>query len=267
MQIWREVPNLHPHSLLTAGRCEYTKLQIQSGDMDPTERQELEHMAKVSLFQDLSQDELRIVRSSARIRRAAEDEFFFLQGDPAENLFVLYNGRVKLTQINADGQQILLRIITPWSLFAAIALVGKNSPYPVSAQAAEESSALVWSRDEINRMLDKIPRLALNAMQLLAGYVIEFQDRYRELATERVERRLARALLRLAAQTGRKTSEGVLIDLPLSRQDLAEMTGTTLYTVSRILSQWESKQLIVSGRERVVVCNPHGLVRIAEDLV
>jgi CRP/FNR family transcriptional regulator, nitrogen oxide reductase regulator len=234
--------------------------------MDPSMKQELEQLAEVSLFKDLSLDELQTVRALARIRSLGEDDFFFLQGDPADHLFVLCKGRVKLTQINADGQQILLRIITPWTLFAAIALVGKDSPYPVSAQSAEESSALVWSRVEISKMLEKMPRLALNAMQALAGFVVEFQDRYRELATERVERRLARALLRLVTQSGRKTSEGVLIDLPLSRQDLAEMTGTTLYTVSRILSQWESRQLIVSGRERVVVCNPHGLVKIAEDL-
>jgi CRP/FNR family transcriptional regulator, nitrogen oxide reductase regulator len=240
--------------------------QIQFGAMDQTPKQELEQLAEVSLFKDLSLAELQSVRAAARLRSIGADEFFFLQGDQADSLFVLYKGRVKLTQINPDGQQILLRIITPWTLFAAISLVGKNSLYPVSAQSAEESSALVWPRDEINKMLEKMPRLALNAMQALAGFVVEFQDRYRELATERVERRLARALLRLAAQTGRKTSEGVLIDLPLSRQDLAEMTGTTLYTVSRILSQWESKQLIVSGRERVVVCNPHGLVKIAEDL-
>jgi CRP/FNR family transcriptional regulator, nitrogen oxide reductase regulator len=234
--------------------------------MDPTFKQDVEHLAGVSLFKDLTQDELLLVRSAARTRRCEDDGFFFLQGDPAESLFVLYQGRVKLAQINAEGQQILLRIITPWTLFAAIALAGRDSLYPVSAQASEESYALVWSREEMTTMLEKIPRLALNALKLMADFVLEFQDRYRELATERVERRLARTLLRLASQTGRKTAEGVLIDLPLSRQDLAEMTGTTLYTVSRILSQWESRQLVLSGRERVVICHPHGLVRIAEDL-
>jgi CRP-like cAMP-binding protein len=96
--------------------------------------------------------------------------------------------------------------------------------------------------------------------------VRDFQDRVRELSTERVERRIARALIRLVRQAGKKVQEGVLIDLPLSRQDLAEMSGTTLFTVSRTLSQWESKGLIQSGRERVVVRNPHGLVSIAEDL-
>ena len=74
------------------------------------------------------------------------------------------------------------------------------------------------------------------------------------------------ALLRLVRQVGRKVEGGILIDLPLTRQDLAEMTGTTLYTVSRILSRWEQENLVETGRERVLICYPHGLTRIAEDL-
>ena len=107
--------------------------------------------------------------------------------------------------------------------------------------------------------------LILNAFTSIRRFH-ELQDRYRELATERVERRVARALLRLARQTGTRTQEGVLLDLPLSRQDLGQMTGTTQYTASRILSGWEHKGLIVTGRERVVIRDPHGLVIIAEDL-
>jgi CRP-like cAMP-binding protein len=94
----------------------------------------------------------------------------------------------------------------------------------------------------------------------------EVQDRYRELATEKVERRIARTLLRLAAQSGRRVAEGVLIDIPLTRQDIAQMTGTTLFTVSRTLSEWERQGLLSVGRERVVIREPHALVKIAEDL-
>jgi CRP-like cAMP-binding protein len=103
-------------------------------------------------------------------------------------------------------------------------------------------------------------------LRLVADRFHDLQDRYRELATERVERRVARALLRLARQAGKRTDEGVLLDLPLSRQDLGEMTGTTLYTVSRILSGWEQNGLILSGRERIIIRRPHELVIIAEDL-
>jgi CRP-like cAMP-binding protein len=138
--------------------------------------------------------------------------------------------------------------------------------YPVTAQVAEDSTAACWSKEDFLRLVASFAKLALNAMEMMASRIQEFQDRFRELATERVERRLARTLLRLASQAGRKTEQGVLIDLPLTRQDLAEMTGTTQYTVSRILSQWETQKLVISGRERVVISFPHGLVQIAEDL-
>ena len=100
----------------------------------------------------------------------------------------------------------------------------------------------------------------------MTGYIQEMQTRYRELVTERVEQRIARALLRLAAQSGQKSKENRGVELALSRQDLAEMTGTTLYTVSRVLSAWERRGLVAAGRERVMIRDPHGLVRIAEDL-
>lgn len=233
--------------------------------MEDLTRADRERLSNVPILKGLSAPEFEAVLAAARLRKVDSDQFFFFQGDPAESLHILTAGRIKLTQINPDGQQILLRVLGPWSLFAAVALVD-DATYPVSAQAAEPCQALLWHKSDLQRLMAEHPRLAQNAMRLLTGYVQEFQNRFRELATERVERRLARAILNLANQTGKKTAEGVLIDLALTRQDLAEMTGTTLYTVSRILSQWESQGLVLSGRERVVVRNPHGLVRIADDL-
>ena len=232
---------------------------------EPFTQAELDNLAATPLFRGLSANEVQTVAAVAHIRKTATDEFIFYQGDPATHIFILRNGRAKITQINPDGQQILMRLIGPWGLFAVIALT-ETDEYPASAQATEISETLVWSKEDLLKLVEQIPPLSLNIMRLMGKHIKEFQDRFRELATERVERRLARALLRLANQTGRKTDHGVLIDFPLSRQDLAEMTGTTLYTVSRILSQWETHELILSGRERVTVCNPHGLVRIAEDL-
>jgi CRP-like cAMP-binding protein len=89
---------------------------------------------------------------------------------------------------------------------------------------------------------------------------------YRQLATERVERRIARALVRLVQQSGRRVAGGVLIDLPLSRDDIAQMTGTTIYTVSRTVSRWEADGILEAGRQRIVILKPHALVSIADDL-
>lgn len=222
-------------------------------------------LGTIELFKGLAQADLEGIMAASKEQAAEAGSFFFFQDDPVERIYVLKSGRVKLAQLADDGQQVIMRVITPGMLFAAISVV-PGAVYPVSAEAAESSIAQYWTQKTMLKLIAEYPAMALNAMRLLAGHVREFQDRYRELATERVERRLARAILRLASQTGRKTPEGVLLDLPLTRQDLAEMSGTTLYTVSRILSQWESKGLILSGRERVVIRFPHGLVKIAEDL-
>ncbi len=221
-------------------------------------------LSSITIFQGLSPESLRQVARAARIRKIANGSFLFHQEDPASALYVLTRGRVRLTQVTADGQQVILRYILPFEAFGVVAVLSVAG-YPVAAEAVEDSTALAWEKAAFERLMEETPRLAINAMGILAGRVQEFQDRLRELATERVERRIARTLLRLVRQTGRQTPEGVLIDFPITRQDLAEMTGTTLFTVSRTLSGWEAQGIIQGGREHILIRDPHGLVAIAED--
>jgi CRP-like cAMP-binding protein len=79
-----------------------------------------------------------------------------------------------------------------------------------------------------------------------------------------VEHRVAQALLRLVHQSGRKVKEGILVDFPITRQEIAEVAGTTLHSVSRVLSGWQEAGLVVVGRRKVIVCDVEGLSRIAE---
>jgi CRP/FNR family transcriptional regulator, nitrogen oxide reductase regulator len=222
-------------------------------------------LERIELFQGLDGDALAALVQAAHIHAVPSGSCFFFQGDSATRFYVLLEGRVRLTQVTAEGQQVILRFITAGEGMGIVAALGAMI-YPASAEALDACQALVWEGAAVAALMERYPRLALNGMRLLAQRVREFQDRLRELATERVERRIARMLLRLARQSGHKAAGGILIDLPLSRQNLAEMTGTTLYTVSRILSQWETQGLVETGRERVVIRRPHGLVVIAEDL-
>jgi CRP-like cAMP-binding protein len=224
-----------------------------------------DQLGRIGLFQGLDADALAAVVQAAHIHSAPSGSCFFFQGDPATRFYVLLEGRMRLTQVTAEGQQVLLRFITAGEGMGIVAALGAMV-YPASAEALDACRAAMWDGAAIAALMERYPRLALNGMRLLAQRVREFQDRLRELATERVERRVARMLLRLARQSGHKIAGGILIDLPLSRQNLAEMTGTTLYTVSRILSQWEAQGLVETGRERVVIRRPHGLVVIADDL-
>jgi CRP/FNR family transcriptional regulator, nitrogen oxide reductase regulator len=222
-------------------------------------------LKRVTLFQTLPEQALAEIARLSTVRSVEEGGFYFMQGDEARYLYVLTIGRVKLTQVTIDGQQVAMRMVGPEQMFAGAAILQPPAGYPVSAEAVEDSSALAWEASSFKRLSDQYPQLSFNLMQLMQAYIQEMQSRYRELSTERVEQRVARALVRLTAQTGIKSLDGAIV-LQLSRQDLAEMSGTTLYTASRILADWERRGIVATGRERVQIMNPHGLVSIAEDL-
>ena len=222
-------------------------------------------LGHVPLFQGLTADVLASIRGQAHSKAIGTGELFFNEGDHAEAFFVLTSGRVKLTQLTPEGHQVVLRIIGAGDAFGGAGAFG-DLTYPVGAEAVEPAVALVWTSGTMRQLLETEPRVALNAVQFVAGRLHDLQRRHRQLMTERVERRVARALLRLVQEAGRRVDAGVEIDFPVSRQDIAEMTGTTLYTVSRLLSSWEERGIVRSGRQRIILTTPHVLVALAEDL-
>jgi CRP/FNR family transcriptional regulator, nitrogen oxide reductase regulator len=222
-------------------------------------------LSGVRLFHRLGAEQLAEVAAEARLVRKDPGARFFIQGDEAHTLFVVMQGRVKVSQITPEGHQIVVRYAGEGEMFGCVPLYGGRE-YPATGEAVTPSEVLSWTRATMDRLMRRYPPIAANALELLGQELSEIRTRYQELATERVERRVARALLRLVRQAGRKVDGGVLIDFPVSRQDLAEITGTTLHTVSRILSGWEQQGIVSSGRRRIVIRRPHGLVSIAEDL-
>ncbi len=227
--------------------------------------QRRQSVAQCRLFNGLSENELNEVLLVSRQRTLAPSAFLFHQGEHAQTFYIVTAGKIKLTQITPEGHQVIIRYVTAGGAIGILAALG-DFPYPVSGQSVGACTLLAWQEEDISRLMERVPRLALNGMKMLSRRFADMMDRYRELATERVERRIARALLRLTHRAGRKTEAGILIDLPLTRRDLAEMTGTTLYTVSRILSGWEQQGFVKTGREQVTICSPHNMVIIAEDL-
>lgn len=222
-------------------------------------------LRRVNVFQDCTDEDLNLLAERGILRSIEEGEFFFFQGDPATYAYVLVQGRAKLLQTNPSGQQVNLRTISAWEIFGALGAVREEALYPATAQALEASTALAIKSSFLKEMMKTRPHISTHLMQMMTGYIMEMQERYRELATERVERRIALTILRLASQIGRRaTREKPHVELPLSRQEIAEAAGTTLFTVSRVLAEWERRGLVQAGRERVVITDPHGLVKISE---
>jgi len=223
------------------------------------------HLAQAALFIGLDRAALADVQAAARLRSADRGGAFFRQGDPADGLHLLVTGGVKLVQVDAAGHQAVVRVITRGDMFGCAAAIARGV-FPVTAEAVADSHAWMWDGPTLEALTTKYPMLGVNAMRVVGARLGELQDRLLELSSIRVEQRIARTLLRLVRQCGRRVEEGVAIDMPLSRQDLAEMTGTTLFSVSRILSRWEGEGMVRIGRYRVVIINRHGIASLAEDL-
>lgn len=217
------------------------------------------------MLKDLDESECFLFLEHGRPRRVQERSYFFHQGEPAELFYILIEGQVKLTQVTPNGDQVILQIIGPGGGIGIIVALGEMD-YPVSAEALEDCLAYSWDRETTRRLMLEIPQLALNGLELVARRFASLQARYQEIATQRVEQRVAITLLRLVRQFGKRIEEGVLIDMALSRQDLAEMTGTNFYNVSRILNKWEQEGIVGLGRKRVVIKNAHALVIVAEGI-
>jgi CRP/FNR family transcriptional regulator, nitrogen oxide reductase regulator len=215
------------------------------------------------LFRSMSEDELRAILADARTRQIPKGAALFEQGTDAREFFVLLDGRLKVVQVTPDGEQVVIRFVVPGEL-CGVAVALRRPDYPATASAAIDSLALVWDSRSWDSLCARAPALAMNALHTMGQRLQEAHTRIREMSTEEVERRVAHALLRLVSQSGRKTEHGMLIDFPVTRQDIAEMTGATLHTVSRILSAWEGKGYVQSGRQRITVREAHKLFLLAE---
>jgi CRP-like cAMP-binding protein len=220
-------------------------------------------VADVPLFAGLGPGDIEEILREARSVRYPKDTAVFEQGAEADSFFVLLHGHLRVEKTTPQGHQIVVRYVSPGEIFGVAQALAMQT-YPATAVAAVDSVALSWPAPAWPRLTAKFPTLAANALQTVGRRLQDTQARVMEMSSEQVEQRVAHALLRLAKQAGRKTEAGVEIDFPISRQDVAEMTGTTLHTVSRILSAWESRGLVDGGRQRIVLCNPHALFGLAE---
>ena len=214
------------------------------------------------LFEQMEEASLDDVLTQATSERYAAGEVVFEQGQPATTFHVLLHGRLRVTQVTPEGQQVVIRMVNPGDLFG-IAKALQRADYPGTAAAVTESIALGWPMSAWSGIIERHPAFAVATMQTVGTRLQEAHTRIREMSTEAVERRVGHAVLRLAKQAGKQEEDGVRIDFPVSKQDLAEMTGTTLYTVSRILSAWQEAGIVDGGRQKLTVRDPHRLLLIA----
>ncbi|PWW00584.1 Crp/Fnr family transcriptional regulator [Hoeflea marina] len=213
-------------------------------------------------FEHMARQDIAALLERARSIRVEKGAAVFGQDEAAHSFFLLLDGHVRVVRVTPDGEQVIARYISSGELMGIAQALGRST-YPASAIAAVDCVVLAWPGAMWTEVVSRYPGFASNTYKTVGSRLQDAQDRIVEMATERVEQRVANAVLKLAAQTGRRTEEGILIDLPISRQDISEMTGTTLHTVSRLMSAWEAAGWVKSGRQRIVVVEGHKLMLLA----
>lgn len=208
-------------------------------------------LSKISLFNSLTSDELREILPYITKVSVKKKDVIFSEGDPSDWFYIVLNGKVKITKLSQEGKEIILEIIAPMDFFGGLAVI-KGFPYPANAIAMEDTELLKISRSNLMRILDRFPGLMYCMALQLSDRMKESHETLKNIALERVEARIAALLLKLADKTGKQMEGGVLIDMKLTKQDIAEMVGTTVETSIRTMSKFK-KLGMVSDREGKII--------------
>jgi CRP/FNR family transcriptional regulator, nitrogen oxide reductase regulator len=219
----------------------------------PIKAERLGSLRSSVLFSGISERNCAHIASAAKKRTFARHETLFVQGQEVRNLILLQSGNVKHTQVSPDGDEALLRISSAGDI---VCVQGMSSIrcHTCSARATVECRALVWEHGQMQSYLALYPRLGVNMTRIITAQLNELEERFCEVASERLTRRLALLLLRLSMQMGKQSGNGTQI--LVSREEIAQMAGATIFSISRMLSRWSEQGLILTAREAVIVCDP-----------
>lgn len=221
----------------------------------------LDILSRVPFFAGLSGEAVAEVNQLFHDYGYEPGQPVYYAGDPATRLYVVAVGKVKLLQHSLSGQDVLLDILTPGEFFGSLSVLG-NETYPDTALAQTMSCILAIAAADFLAILRRYPTVTVTALETVARRLQAAHEMIRQLSAHSVEHRIAAALLKLAEKLGQPQPEGLLIQMPLSRQDLAEMTGTTVETASRVMSQFQKEGLIHTGRQWVAIADQPGLAAI-----
>ena len=212
------------------------------------------------LLHGISEEAAKGVLLLAEQRSVAAGDVLFTAGEPACAVHVVVSGVVHLVQRTANGSRMIVKYVRPGEVFGSPALLGRF--YPTDAIAVTDCVELQWSSEVMRWLVDRYPPMAFNVIRDLERRLREMEGRLRDLSSEPVEQRLARAILQLVDAYGELTEEGIEIPFPVSRQDLADLIGSTLHVVSRSLSAWEAQRRVKRYRRRLVIADVEAVAGI-----
>lgn len=222
-----------------------------------------EILRRTTIFRRLSPDDRQRLASVASRREFEKGAMLFSEGDPSDYLYTVVSGRVKVFKTTARGTDVILEFFGPGDPVGAVA-VYESRPYPASAVALEPTTALLVPRQSFFSLLETYPTMARGLLTGLTRRLVELTNRLTELSGGRVEARLARFFLKLAADIGQRRPDGIFIPMALSRQEIADMIGTTIETSIRIMSRWGKEEIVRTEKDGFVVVDRSALESVAQ---
>ena len=218
-------------------------------------------LTRSELFAGLSSSVCTHILSRARPMDFPSSQVMYFAGDQIEQVFLLTDGRVKITQFSERGTEVILRLCIPGEVISELAVV-PGSRHSTTAQAAQDCEVLAWDAATFEAAVERFPDLRCNVKNILEERLQELERRFCEVSTETVAPRLAHGLARLLDQIGRKVNSHVEINV--SQEALAQMTSMASFTVCRILTNWENQGLLKLRREVIEIHNVPGLLGLCK---
>jgi CRP/FNR family transcriptional regulator, nitrogen oxide reductase regulator len=216
---------------------------------------------RLRLFSEISPTDCRTIVSTAREKRFSRRETIFFEGDPVRQVVLLLSGCVKITQLGYAGAEVILRLSGVGDIVG-----GFCGPFPTcshcsTAQAIRPSTALVWQAATFDKLLDRFPAFERSTVRALEERLQELEQRFRDVSTDMVSSRLSNELIRLSNHLASASGNA---EIGLSRSELAQLTGTTVFTVSRLLTRWQTLGIVSGRREAVRVLDFAALAQFSE---
>lgn len=223
----------------------------------------LDQLRAIPVYRRLGEDDLRMLAGVSETRLYQKGERIFAEGDPADHFHMIVRGRAKIFRATPAGKDLILTLLGPGDPVGAVA-VYMNSPFPATAEALEDTVLLSIPSSSFYELLDRSPSLVRGLLLGMTQRLMELTGRLAQLTGTKVESRFARLFVKLAEETGKEREDGVLVPVRLSRQELADLTGTTIETCIRIMSRWNKEGLVQTRDAGFVVGDPDELERLAE---
>jgi CRP-like cAMP-binding protein len=215
------------------------------------------------LFSNISSRDCEEIVGAAQVLRFQRGQTIHIAGDSVRRVVLLTSGAAKIIQFGQNGSEVILRLCGPGELVGTLPLP-KCGLHSSNSQALRESAALVWDSTAFQLLSGRFPILRFNAALTLSKQLNDLEERFCEVSTERVEPRLSRQVIRLIKQVGMPVNGGV--EISISREELAQLTGTTLYTVSRLVSGWDKRGIVKARREAVLIRNLTALEELSHSV-